>query len=61
MSWRPLPKLALLGVVTWTYLWFFPYFAGLNNPNENVRLYLTRAMVDHGSLAIGQRIRGGRG
>ena len=36
-------------------LWFFPYQGHLNNPNENVRLYLTRALVEHGTVAIGHR------
>jgi hypothetical protein len=34
------------------YLLVFPYFGKLNNPNENVRVWLTRAIVAHGSLAI---------
>jgi hypothetical protein len=38
--------------VAGVYLYFFPYYAGINNPNENVRLYLVRALVDHQSFAI---------
>jgi hypothetical protein len=34
------------------YLLVFPYFGKLNNPNENVRVWLTRAIVAHGTLAI---------
>lgn len=36
-------------------LWSFPYLEPLNNPNENVRLYVTVAMADHGTFAIGYR------
>jgi hypothetical protein len=34
------------------YLLPQPYFERLNNPNENVRVYLTRAIVEHGTFAI---------
>jgi hypothetical protein len=34
------------------YVLVFPYFGKLNNPNENVRVWLTRAIVAHGTLAI---------
>lgn len=34
------------------YLWVFPYHAAVNNPNENVRLYMTVAIVDDGTFAI---------
>ncbi len=34
------------------YVWSFPYFELLNNPNEVVRLYMTLAIVDHGSYDI---------
>ena len=34
------------------YLLPVPYFDALNNPNENVRVYMTRAMVDFGTMAI---------
>lgn len=30
----------------------FPYFAALNNPNENARVWATRAIVAHGTFAI---------
>jgi hypothetical protein len=30
----------------------FPYNAAMNNPNENVRTYLTMAIVEHGTFAI---------
>lgn len=34
------------------YLWVFPYHAQVNNPNENVRVYMTVAIVDDGTFAI---------
>jgi hypothetical protein len=38
--------------VTGAYLFVFPYFAAINNPNENVRVWTTRALVQHGTFAI---------
>ncbi|MEM7447898.1 MAG: hypothetical protein AAF355_06630 [Myxococcota bacterium] len=42
--------------VWWTIagclLWVFPYFPKVNNPNENVRLYMTAALVEEGTYAI---------
>ncbi len=32
----------------------FPWFETLNNPNENVRVYMTRAIVEHHTFAIEQ-------
>lgn len=40
---------ALLAVL---YLWVFPYHAPVNNPNENVRVYMTVAIVDDGTFAV---------
>lgn len=34
------------------YLYPFPYFEELNNPNERVRVYMTMAIVDDGTFAI---------
>jgi hypothetical protein len=39
------------------YLYFSPYFRQINNPNENVRVYLVRALVDRGSLVIDPEVR----
>jgi hypothetical protein len=39
------------------YLYFTPYFRQINNPNENVRLYLVRALVDRGSVVIDPEVR----
>jgi hypothetical protein len=42
----------ILTVVTVCHLYPFPYFEALNNPNENVRLYMTMALVEDGTFAI---------
>ena len=34
------------------YLYAFPYFPTINNPNENVRLYMTAAIVEEGTYRI---------
>ena len=47
---------AVLASIAFVYLYQAPYFAGLNNPNENVRIYTTRALVDHGTFAIDEVI-----
>ncbi|MCA9552821.1 MAG: hypothetical protein KC933_22495 [Myxococcales bacterium] len=39
-------------LVAFLYLATSPYHRGLNNPNEMVRLYMTRAWVDRGSFDI---------
>lgn len=42
------------------YLYVFPYQSRINNPNENVRLYMTAAIVEEGRYAIdGMRKRWG--
>jgi hypothetical protein len=38
--------------VTAAYLLVFPYFARVNNPNENVRIWTTRALATEGTFAI---------
>ena len=35
--------------------WLFVYFDKLNNPNELVRVYMARALLEHGTYAIGER------
>ncbi len=42
--------LASLTLVAFFYV--FPYYPQINNPNENVRLYMTAAIVEHGSYEI---------
>ena len=34
----------------------FPFLNELNNPNENVRVYMTMAMVDHGTFRIDDEV-----
>ncbi len=51
---------ALFGLVAFAYLYPFPYFPGINNPNENVRFYMTAALVEDGTYEIsGPRSRWG--
>jgi len=38
------------------YLYFFPYFGHLRNPNENVRVYMVLSIVDHHTFALNQTI-----
>jgi hypothetical protein len=44
-------------LVTLAYLYVFPYFERINNPNENVRIWATRAIVEHHVLNIDQESR----
>src|SRR3954470_16598001 len=39
-------------LVTLAYLYAFPYFERLNNPNENARVWMTRAIVEDHVLNI---------
>ncbi len=48
-------RLAVLLVVA--YGWLFVFFPRLNNPNELVRLYMARAIAEHGTYVIGERVR----
>ncbi|MCB9506059.1 MAG: hypothetical protein H6700_08590 [Myxococcales bacterium] len=57
MSWRPTTPpaggwLAILVCVTIAYLGVAPYYDRLNNPNENVRVYMTRSIVEDHTFAI---------
>ena len=45
-------RIALLTLCAFTYLYVYPYFPKINNPNENVRLYMTAAIVEDGTYAI---------
>jgi hypothetical protein len=40
-----------------TYLWSFPYFPGLRSANEVPRVYLVKAIADHGRFWIDDQIR----
>jgi len=42
----------ILGLLALGYLYVSPYFPGVNNPNENVRFYMTVALVEEGRYAI---------
>ena len=39
-------------LLAFLYLWVFPYYAAINNPNENVRVYMTVAIVDDHTFGI---------
>ena len=41
-----------MAILAALYLWVFPYHAAVNNPNENVRVYMSVALVDDGTFAI---------
>jgi hypothetical protein len=43
--------------VAGAYLCVFPYFRAVNNPNENVRVWATRALGHHGTFSIDPVIR----
>ncbi len=44
--------LQALALAAFAYLYVFPYFPRVNNPNENVRFYMTAAMVEDGTYHI---------
>src|SRR5688500_3891327 len=46
------PARAAFWLVAAAYLYVFPHRPRLNNPNENVRLYMTAAIVEEGTYAI---------
>lgn len=60
MTSRRLPPLpsarrrtwAALAICAVAYLYPFPYQPDVNNPNENVRFFMTAAIVDEGTYAI---------
>ena len=41
-----------VALCVFAYLYVFPYQSSLNNPNENVRLYMTAALVEEGRYEI---------
>ncbi len=41
-----------MGLCAAAFLYVFPYFPKINNPNENVRLYMTAAVVEQGTYEI---------
>jgi hypothetical protein len=53
-------SLVVLGLSVVAYLYPFPYQPRINNPNENVRLYMTAALVEQRTYVIdGMRARWG--
>jgi hypothetical protein len=44
--------LAAVALCAAAYLYVFPYYPRINNPNENVRLYMTAAIVEDGTYRI---------
>lgn len=56
----PSESLIALAICAFAYLYVFPYQAKINNPNENVRFYMTAALVEEGRYEIdGMRARFG--
>ncbi|MFL5307699.1 MAG: hypothetical protein ACJ8F1_20945 [Polyangia bacterium] len=53
----PLRRHAAWLLVSAAYLFASPYFEQLNNPNENVRVWATRAVAVHGVLEIDDVVR----
>lgn len=47
-----LARLAPYALVAFLYVATWPFHNGLNNPNEMVRVYMTKAMVDDQTMAI---------
>jgi len=50
-----LREVGLAALLLVVYGWAFPFFPRLNNPNELVRLYMARAIVEERTYAIGFR------
>lgn len=49
---RPRRTWWLCGLCAFAYLYVFPYQSRMNNPNENVRFYMTAAIVEEGRYEI---------
>ena len=45
-------SLRVVALCAAAYLYVFPYYPAINNPNENVRLYMTAAIVEEGTYII---------
>jgi len=54
---HPLRRHLVWALVAFAYLSLAPYFPRLNNPNENVRVWMTRAIVEDGTLNIDATVR----
>lgn len=49
--------LVMLVGISFSYLYFIPFFAPLNNPNENSRVYQVRAYVELGKLSVDEQVK----
>ena len=49
----------LLAILLLAYGWLFVFFPKINNPNEMVRIYAARAIVEEHTWSIGRRTRAG--
>ncbi len=54
-AYGPASTRLLLVMLTVGYAWLFPWSEQINNPNEMVRVYMSRAIAETGSYAIGRR------
>ena len=45
----------LLALLVVAYGWLFVFFERINNPNELVRVYAARALIEDGTWSIGTR------
>ncbi|HTJ43833.1 MAG TPA: hypothetical protein VL463_17120 [Kofleriaceae bacterium] len=50
-------KRAIWGLLCVVYLWSFPYFPGIHSANETPRVYLVKAIADHGRFSIEDQVR----
>jgi hypothetical protein len=50
--WTRIARLWPYALIAFLYLATSPYHAGLNNPNEMVRVYMSRALAEDGTFAI---------
>jgi hypothetical protein len=69
LMWRPFEKISSLlslgffrrhwAIVlpAFVYLYIFPYLPALRSPNELCRLLQSRAIIDHGTIEIGDELR----
>src|SRR5450631_916485 len=48
----PWPQRVFFALLLVPYTCVFPYIAPVNNPNENVRMFATMAIVEEGTLRI---------
>jgi hypothetical protein len=52
---RPLP--VAIGAVFFVQIYFFQWHPGYPNPNEVIRIYLTRAIVEHGTFRVDELVK----